>query len=579
MNGGRLIAQLLKWQGVEFVFTLCGGHISPILVGAKAEGIRVIDVRQEPTAVFAADAVSRLTGIPGVAVVTAGPGVTNSITAIKNAQMAQSPLVLFGGAPATALRGRGALQDIEQIKLLETLVKWSATIHDNCDIPGIVMEAFDLARSGIPGPVFIECPIDLLYDEELVREWYLKSIGEPKGIVDRVTRWYLRRHVDKLFACSPVSIEMAQQEKIVPFEIDPGDLDQVRKQIASASTPVLIVGSQAALRTGRAGELAERLKDFGMPLYCTGMARGLLGKDHPLQFRHGRTAALKSADMVIIAGMPCDFRLNYGQSINSKATYIAINRSRTDMKLNRKPDLGIKADPCTFLIELASGFRLDPENPPLRDWIARLRGEEERRENEIRGFMEASTEYVNPLRLCDAINDSIADQSVIVGDGGDFVATASYLVKPRGPLSWLDPGPFGTLGVGAGLALAAGLVRPDAEVWLLWGDGAAGYGIIEFDTFIRHKVPVIAVVGNDAGWTQIARDQESVLHDDVATVLRYNHYHRIAEALDAEGLLLSSPGDVPSILEKAKQVRAEGRPVLVNALIGKTDFRKGSISM
>lgn len=579
MNGGRLIARILKKHGVKFLFTLCGGHISPILVGAKQEGIRVIDVRQEPTAVFAADAVSRLTGIPGVAVVTAGPGVTNSITAVKNAQMAQSPLILFGGAPATALRGRGALQDIEQIKLFETLVKWSAALQQDCDIPKVLDEAFDVARSGIPGPVFIECPMDLLYDEELVRQLYMQETGEPKGIVDRVTRWYLRRQVDKIFACSPISLDIAGKEEIVPFRVDPTEVEEVRARIAAAKRPVMIVGSQATLRTGMAGELSGSLKELGMPIYLTGMARGLLGENHPLQLRHGRTAALKAADLVLIAGMPCDFRLNYGRSIGRDAFYIAVNRSREELKLNRKPDLAIEADPCTFLVELASGFWLAPDAPPLEDWIGRLREEEARREQEIANFMELKTDYVNPVYLCGQIDRHIAGESVIIGDGGDFIATASYLVKPRGPLSWLDPGPYGTLGVGAGFALAAALVRPEAEVWLLYGDGAAGYGIIEIDTFVRHNLPVIAVIGNDAGWTQIAREQVPVLQDDVGTVLRHNNYHIVAEGLGAKGFLLSETEAVSSILEQARESRADGGTVLVNALIGKTDFRKGSISM
>lgn len=579
MNGGEVIAQILKKQGVEFLFTLCGGHISPILVGAKAEGIRVIDVRQESTAVFAADGVSRLTGLPGVAVVTAGPGVTNSITAIKNAQMAQSPLVVFGGAPATALRGRQALQDIEQIELLETMVKWSASIQQNCDIVSIVEEAFDVAKSGVPGPVFIECPIDLLYDEELVRQWYLGNSDKPKNLVDKVTKWYLRRHVDKLFACSPRSAANAEEDEIVPFSMDSAELEKAWDRIKQARAPVMVVGSQATLRNDRMAQLAQQLGNFGIPVYLTGMARGLLGTDHPLLFRHGRSRALAEADLVIITGMPCDFRLNYGQSINKSATYIAVNRSEADLKLNRKPDLAIFADPCTFLLELTATYDYRPR-PEVGEWIARLRERESAREERMRKYLAAETEHVNPLLLCDRINDAIDDDSVVVLDGGDFVATAAYMVKPRGPLCWLDAGPFGTLGAGAGFALAAKLVRPESEVWLLYGDGAAGYSIIEFDTFVRHNISVIGLVGNDAGWTQIARDQASFLNDTVGTDLRYTGYHRVAEGLDVPGCLLDDGADIDSVLQKAKTACArEGRPVLVNALIGKTDFRKGSISI
>lgn len=577
MNGGELIARVLKNQGVRFVFTLCGGHISPILVGAKKQGIRVIDVRQEPTAVFAADAVSRMTGVPGVAVVTAGPGVTNSVTAVKNAQMAQSPLVLIGGAPATATRGRGALQDIKQIKLYETLVKWSASLKQDCDIITVFEEAFDVARSGVPGPVFVECPLDLLYDADLVRAWYEKQAGKGRGIGGKVIQWYLRRHVDKLFACSPKAIDAAEKENITPFAVSSQDVDRVAERIKKASAPVMIIGSQVALRPDKIDELAKGLKNMGVPMYLTGMARGLLGKDHPLQFRHNRTAALKEADLVINFGMPCDFRLNYGQNINKKAFYIAVNRSKEDLRKNRRPDIGIQADPCTFLLALTSGLRL--ENAHHAAWQQRLETREETREIEIREFMDAQTDYVNPLLLCSRIDAALESDSVLIGDGGDFVATAAYIVKPRKPLSWLDPGAYGTLGCGAGFAIAAKLVRPAAQVWLLWGDGAAGYGMMEIDTFVRHDLPIIAVVGNDAGWTQIARDQVDILGDDVAVTLRYNNYDRIAEALDAKGFKLEGPGMVNDVLKQVADAARDGHPVLVNALMGKTDFRKGSISV
>ena len=578
MHGGQIIARGLKAQGVKFLFTLCGGHISPILVGAREAGIRVIDVRQEPTAVFAADAASRLTGVPGVAVVTAGPGLTNSITAIKNAQMAQSPLLLFGGAPATALRGRGALQDIEQIKLFETLVKWSVSVQQDCDLPGIVEEAFDVAKSGVPGPVFIECPVDLLYDERLVRQWYTREKGPPRGIVDRVTRWYLRRHVDKLFACSPISADLAQKDDVVPFSVDSGEVRAAGRKLQKARAPVLVLGSQVALRTEKLALLSEKLDGLGIPMFLAGMARGLLGADHCLQFRHGRGQALKEADLVIIAGMPCDFRLDYGRQINPDAVYIAINRSKEALKLNKKPHLAVHADPCTFLLALADECR-DLPCDRFSDWIERLQENETAREDRIHQFSEEQTEHVNPLSLCRRIDRALDTDSIIIGDGGDFVATASYMIKPRGPLCWLDPGPYGTLGVGAGFALAAGLVRPDAEIWLLYGDGAAGYSLIECDSFVRHGVAVIAVVGNDAGWTQITREQAEIFGDETGTVLKYNNYHRVAEGLDAKGFLLSDAADIDRVLEQAKTAARSGQAVLINALIGTTDFRKGSISM
>ncbi|MFX1254489.1 MAG: thiamine pyrophosphate-binding protein [Promethearchaeota archaeon] len=579
MTSGEVISQILKKQGVRFIFTLCGGHISPILVGCKQQGIRVIDVRQEATAVFAADAISRLTGIPGVAVVTAGPGVTNTITAIKNAQMANSPVILLGGAVATILKGKGSLQDIEQIQLFKTLTKWAVAIEQDCDIVSILEEAFNVAKSGIPGPVFVECPIDLLYDEKLVRKWYgLESEGsKPKSITGKVINWYLHRHVDKLFACSEEEVKISEDKKIIPFSIDPKKVHETLSHLNSAQAPVLIIGSQAMLRVEQVDELASAVEKLRLPVYLTGMARGLMGDNYALQMRHKRRKALREADLVLLAGMPCDFRLDYGRAINRKATLISINRSREDLKKNRKPTLGIQADPSAFLITLSNEVNYDKNS--WSEWVRKLDQWQEDREKEIQSFSEIKTEYINPLQLCEEINNVLAPNSIIVGDGGDFVATASYIVRPKKPLKWLDPGPFGTLGVGAGFALAAKLVHPDAEVWVLYGDGAAGYSIVEFDTFVRHSVPVIAVIGNDAGWTQITRDQLEYLKDDVGTVLTYNDYHVVAKGYGAKGLLAKNPEEIKNALENAKKLANNGQPVLINALIGKTDFRKGSISM
>ena len=577
-DGGIIIAKALKAQGTTHLFTLCGGHISPILVGAKQEGIAVIDTRQEPTAVFAADAYGRLTGIPGVAAVTAGPGVTNSITAIKNAQMAESPMILLGGAVATILRGRGALQDINQLDIMKPITKWTVRVEQDCDLVPVIEEAFVVARSGIPGPVFIELPIDLLYEEELVRKWYGfgPDAKKPSSIKGKIINWYLHRHVDKLFACASEPIELSPGETIQPFKIQDKDIKQSVKLINEAKKPMLVIGSQAMLRINNIELLVKAVEKIGIPTFLTGMARGLLGQDHPLYYRHRRSTAVKKADLLILAGMPLDFRMNYGRSINKAAKIININRDKSILTKNKKVNLGINADPSTYLIELAAKL---VGNNELEEWTEFLENENNRRENEINKFATEDTNYINPIHLLRKVNEYLDENSTIIGDGGDFVATVAYTVKPRKPLCWLDPGVFGTLGVGAGFALSSKLLRPDSEVWLFYGDGAAGYGLIEFDTFVRHDVPVIGIIGNDAGWTQITRDQVEYLHDDIGTVLEYNEYHEFARVVGAKGLLLDNADDIDKILTEAKQYAKNGIPVLINAKIGKTDFRKGSISM
>jgi acetolactate synthase-like protein len=260
----------------------------------------------------------------------------------------------------------------------------------------------------------------------------------------------------------------------------------------------------------------------------------------------------------------------------ARTKVISVNLSEDDLKTNRRPNLGVLADPCSFLCSLAGALG---QSTVASDWLDELRGRDDARNAEIAAMAAAQTEYLNPLRLCQAIDRQLSDDSILIGDGGDFIGTASYVVSPRGPYSWLDPGVFGTLGVGAGFAMGAKLTNPSADVWLLYGDGAAGFSIMEFDTFARHGIPVIAVVGNDAGWTQIERDQVDTFNDDVGCRLTHMDYHLVAKGCGAEGLLVSEESELDATLAKALEISRSGKPVLVNALIGKTDFRKGSISI
>ncbi len=579
MNGGDRIARAIHAQGAKFLFTLCGGHISPILSGCKNIGIRVVDVRHEATAVFAADAVARLTGVPGVAAVTAGPGVTNTITAVKNAQLAQSPIVLIGGAAATALRNKGALQDIDQMALIKPHVKWATSVKRVKDLSTAISNAFRIAKEGVPGPVFIEVPVDLLYDEKLVREWYgIKSSAKTgKSLTGKAIQYYLNYHVNKIFADG--ESESDPENSLVQAEI-PEPLESRIKhtsdRLKNACSPILLIGSQAVLEPHQIPDLINAIEKLNIPVYLSGMARGLLGTDHPLLLRHNRRNALREADVVVLAGVPLDFRLDYGNHIRKSATLISANRCRSDLTKNRRPSLGILGDPGLFLIKLGNFIEGRLEWP---DWLNKLRERDVQRVKDIEAKASEKTKLINPLALCKAIEKSADPSRVFVVDGGDFVATASYIVSPQGPLRWLDPGVFGTLGVGAGFALGAKLVYPESEVWLLYGDGAAGFSIAEFDTFVRHNVPVIAVVGNDAGWTQIAREQIEILKDDVGTVLRYTDYHVVAEGFGAKGLLLKSKRDISKTINTARETAQNGLPVLINAHLDKTDFRKGSISM
>jgi acetolactate synthase-1/2/3 large subunit len=574
-HGGEHVAAALQAQGATCIFTLCGGHISPILSAAKARGLRIVDTRDEVTTVFAADAHARLTGHPGVAAVTAGPGITNTITALKNAQLAQSPLLLIGGAAPTALQGRGALQDIDQRPLVAPHVKRFLKLRAVRELAPAVAEAFALAADGVPGPVFLECPVDLLYDEASIRQWYAEAAGKGTGLADRALRWYLNRHAARMFAGAADTPAPARREVVVPTA-GAAAVARAAAALARAERPLMVVGSQAVVNAGRAEALALAVGRLGIPVYLSGMARGLLGRDHPLQHRHARRNALREADAVLLAGVPCDFRLDYGRHVRRSATLIAANRSAHDARLNRRPDVAAIGDAGAFIEALAGG--VSPRET-WASWREALAGRDAAREAEIDSQAAEAGEFVNPLAFFRAMDTTAADDAIFVADGGDFVGTASYVLRPRGPLAWLDPGAFGTLGVGAGFALGAAMARPGRELWIVFGDGACGWSLSEIDSFVRQGFAVIMVVGNDAGWTQIAREQVKMLKDDVATVLARTDYHRVAEGFGAAGLCVKTDAEVGPALQQAREIARGGRPVLVNLWLEKTAFRDGSLSM
>jgi acetolactate synthase-1/2/3 large subunit len=576
-HGGDILAAVLARWNVRNVFTLCGGHISPILVGAKDAGISVIDCRDERNAVFAADACSRMTGVPGIAAVTAGPGVTNALTALKNAQLAQSPMVLFGGATATVLKGRGALQDIDQTSLVKSAVKWMGRCTMVSQLEPMLERALNEAKGGVPGPVFLELPVDVLYSEKTVTEMFMKELGSGKGqsIAQKAIGLYLKGHLYRQFHMPYVDVKAQLPQVSMPQGHD-REIDEIAKLLQKAERPALVVGSQTMVNCLDASPLAHAVGALGIPVWLGGTSRGLLGKDSPIQFRHARGKALKDADVVIVCGFPFDFRMKYGLGINRKATLIAANLSGRELTKNRRPQHALQMPAADFLIKLAAKV---PGGVKAPAWLEACRQREAERDTEIRAKAKPGGELVDPIHFFLRLEEKLADDSVLVVDGGDFVATAAYILKPRRPLSWLDPGVFGTLGVGGGFAVGASAVRKGAEVWIIYGDGSSAYSLSEFDTFARHGMAPIAVVGTDASWGQIARDQVTLLGSDVGTTLVRTAYHKVAEGYGGVGLLLDDPKKTDAIIDEAKALAKKGKPVCINVHLAKTDFREGSISI
>jgi len=346
-SGGDRVARALAAHGVRQIFTLCGGHTAPVLAAAKARGMRIIDVRHEVNAVFAADACARLGGVPGVAVVTAGPGVSNAVTALTNAQLAQSPLVLIGGAAPTALQGRGALQDIDQRALIAPHVKGCRLVRSVANLDRAVTEAFALAQEGVAGPVFVECPVDLLYDEATIRGWYSDASARGNSLAAIAQRWYLRRHVERMFSGS-ADDSTPKVAPVSPPEPGKAGIDNAVAALLRAERPLLLVGSQALAVPARAQLVAAAVVASGLPVYLSGMARGLLGRSGPYQCFHQRRKALREADCVVLAGVPSDFRLDYGRHVRKDATLIAANRSRREARMNRRPMSARSATQAAF---------------------------------------------------------------------------------------------------------------------------------------------------------------------------------------------------------------------------------------
>ncbi len=574
-SGGELVADVLVANGIDHVFTLCGGHISPILVSSKALGIKVVDVRHEANAAFAADAYARLTGRPGICAVTAGPGITNTITAVTNARLAESPLVILGGATATVLRGRGALQDIDQIALIRSNVKFATKVTSVKDVVPKLQKAISVAVSGVQGPVFVELPLDVLYPKDIVKPLYgVKEKHEVKSTNDWIFNSYLKWRLNKLFRPNKTSIRpvSASYPKVKPSS-------QIVNLVRESKRPVLVVGSQALHDVSVVKDLADSIKKLGIPTYLSGMARGLLGKGNEIQMRHKRRKALREADLVILSGVPMDFRLDYGRQFGRKTEVVNLNLDPKQLKLNTmlKPVRHrLLTSPSHYVIALqqAVGSHSSPE------WMSSLRNRDDLRNEEITKLSEEEPEkYLNPLYVVRVIEEHLDEDSMIIGDGGDFLGSASYVLSPRKPLSWLDPGAFGTLGPGAGFAMASKLIRPDSEVWIIYGDGSAGYSLMEIDTMVRHGLPVIIVIGNDGAWAQIAREQVEFFDDAVATELGHANYEMIAGAFGAEGIKVETKEELEPAVKRAKSIARGGKPVILNVLLGKSDFRKGSISV
>ncbi len=540
VHGGRLVAQALRRHGVTHLFTLCGGHIQAIYDGCIDEKIRVVDVRHEQTAGHAADGYARVTGKPGVCAVTAGPGVTDVVTAVANAHRGGIPMVILGGAGPKILCDMGSLQDMDAVTLMRPITKWSVQVPETRRIAEYIDAAFRVAQANVPGPVFLEMPLDLLM-----------NFGEENDL--------------------PATRALAEPPR--PSG-DPRALAEAEKLLAAAERPVFLVGSQIRWSPAR-GAIREAADALGAPFYLNGMARGGLPRDHACLFSRSRKFALAQADVVFVFGTPFDFRVDYGRSPTwaEGAKIVQVDLDGAELGRNRKVDVTIHGDSGLVLQHLAKAKARKNDA-----WLGAVRADEDKRRAKMAAEMESTASPPNPLRVCAEIGKRLGSDDIVIGDGGDFVATAAYVLRLEWPQLWMDPGPLGTLGVGPGYAMAAKLVRPDSKVVLIYGDGSFGLHALEFEAMVRQNIPVVAVIGNDAGWTQIRRGQVELYGEEraVATGLDYTRYERVVEAVGGFGAWVEKVEDLGPALDAAFAAK---RPACVNVKIAKSDFRKGAISV
>ncbi|WP_107765266.1 acetolactate synthase [Nocardioides terrigena] len=529
-HSGELAVAAARAHGVETMFTLSGAHVFPMYDGAvKAEPpMRLLDVRHEQTAAFAAEATGKLTRVPGLAVLTAGPGVTNGVSAMAQAQFNGSPMVVVGGRAPANRWGSGALQEIDHLPIVDSITKQARTLHTAAEVATGMDDAFTVARSSHRGPVFVDIPMD---------EFFNSSTG-PASAGTPAPR----------------------------LEPDGDDLAALATALAGATRPLLILGTD--VWADRAEEAALRFVEaLGIPTITNGMGRGIVPGGHPLLVTKARGAAINGADLVVVVGTPLDFRLGYGVFGGKDGATPARVVHVADSPGQLSPHAALAASVAGDLSSVFDGL-LEPVQRGRRgDWstwaseLADVVRATVARDSEM---LTAEADPIHPARIYGELVPRLADDSVVIGDGGDFVSFAGKFVEPKRPGGWLDPGPYGCLGAGLGAAIAARLARPSAQVTLLLGDGAAGFSLMDVDTLVRHDLPVVMLMGNNSAWGLEKGPMQMLYgYDVVADLAQRTAYDQVVSALGGAGETVTDPKQIGPALDRAY---AAGVPYLVNVI-------------
>jgi acetolactate synthase I/II/III large subunit len=525
LNGGRLVSATLKAHGVSHLFTLSGGHLFSIYDGCKHDGIKIVDTRHEQTAAFAAEGWAKATRQPGVAALTAGPGVTNGMSAMAGALQNGSPMLVLGGRAPAMRWGQGSLQEIDHIPFVAPVTRFAATAGAPDQIPGLVAKALRLTLGPPTGPTFVDFPLDHVFSDGELSEVDWPPLVDLRAL--------------------PVA----------------DGVDRAAALLSRAERPVIMAGTGLYWAHGEA-ELRSLAEQFDIPVFLNGLARGCLPADHERFFSRARSHALKQADVALVIGVPMDFRLGFGHSFGDDTQIVVIESAPSDKASARAPAVelyGGIAPTLDALRESAGG-----STAARVQWLTDLRATENEKRAAEQAELTDERAPLHPMRVYFELQQVLDRDAIVIGDGGDFVSYAGRVINSYEPGTWMDPGPYGCLGAGPGYAIAAKLARPERQVCLLLGDGAFGFAGLEFDTMLRHGLPVVGVMGNNGIWALEKHPMEFLYGYSVAADLQPEcRYDQVVEALGGHGELVTRPDELKPALERAF---ASGKPALVNVL-------------
>ena len=524
LHGGRLVAKRLKAHGVTKLFTLSGGHLFSIYDGCREEGIDIVDVRHEQSAAFAAEGWAKATRQPGVCALTAGPGVTNGMSGMASALMNGSPILALGGRAPAARWGMGSLQEIDHIPFVAPLTKLARTAEATADIPSLVDDALRTALEPPTGPTFIDFPMDQVFMEASVDADVPASLPDPTALPSA----------------------------------DGDALDRAVELLRAAERPVVMAGTGLYWAHGE-NALRALCEELQIPVFLNGLARGCVPADHPMFFSRARGNGLKGADVALVVGVPMDFRLGFGGSFGDETKLIVIGSSAPPGNHPREVAAELYGSVAGTLDALRSAGAADRSA-----WVNELRAAENEKRAAEQDDLTDERSPLHPMRVYGELAQVIDRDTVVIGDGGDFVSFAGRMIDTYEPGCWMDPGPYGCLGAGPGAALAAKIAHPNRQVCLLLGDGAFGFAGMEFDTFVRHGIPVVGVMGNNGIWALEKHPMEFLYGYSVAADLQPGlRYDEVVRTLGGHGELVERPEELRPALERAF---SSGKPALVNVL-------------